>query len=167
MFGKSAKDKKIKIIPLIISIGLPLLIGWLSSLIIPNMKSIYENLNKPFWAPPQIIFPIAWTILYILMGIASYMVYVKNYENIDVSSATFIYLMQLLLNFLWSIIFFGFRLYGLAFLELLILIIFVILTIKRFYDKAGKKAALLMLPYLIWLIYAAALNFFIWMLNEM
>lgn len=167
MFGKSAKDKKIKIIPLIISIGLPLLIGWLSSLIIPNMKSIYENLNKPFWAPPQIIFPIAWTILYILMGIASYMVYVKNYENIDVSSATFIYLMQLLLNFLWSIIFFGFRLYGLAFLEILILIIFVILTIKRFYDKAGKKAALLMLPYLIWLIYAAALNFFIWMLNEM
>ncbi|WP_315070935.1 TspO/MBR family protein [uncultured Clostridium sp.] len=167
MIGKLRKEKKVKIIPLIISIGLPLLIGGVSSLIIPNMNSIYQSLNKPFFAPPSIIFPIVWTILYILMGIASYMVYIKKSKTVDVSSAIFVYLIQLLLNFLWTIIFFGFKLYGLAFLELLILIIFVILTIKRFYDKAGKKAALLMLPYLIWLIYAAVLNFFIWMLNEM
>ncbi|EHI97971.1 TspO and MBR like protein [Clostridium sp. DL-VIII] len=167
MIGKSEKNRKFRIIPLIISIGLPLLIGGISSLIIPNMSSIYKSLNKPFFAPPPIVFPIVWTILYILMGIASYMVYIKKFKSVDVSSAMFVYLIQLLLNFLWTIIFFGFRLYGLAFLELFILIIFVILTIKRFYDKAGKKAALLMFPYLIWLIYAAALNFFIWMLNEM
>ncbi|OOM81624.1 TspO/MBR family protein [Clostridium sp. BL-8] len=167
MIGKSDKNRKVRIIPLIISIGLPLLIGGISSLIIPNMSSIYTGLNKPFFAPPPIVFPIVWTILYILIGIASYIVYIKKFKPVDVSSAMFVYLIQLLLNFLWTIIFFGFRLYGLAFLELFILIIFVILTIKRFYDKAGKKAALLMLPYLIWLIYAAVLNFFIWMLNEM
>jgi tryptophan-rich sensory protein len=100
------------------------------------------------------------------MGIAAYKVWILKYENIDVSSAIFVYAIQLLLNFLWTIIFFGFKLYGLAFLELVILILFVILTIKRFYDKVGKSSILL-IPYLIWLIYAGVLNFFIWMLNEM
>lgn len=167
MNGKTKGNRKIKIIPLIISIIIPLLIGWISSFLIPNMSSIYESLSKPFWAPPAIIFPIVWTILYILIGIAAYKVYILKYENIDVSSAIFVYSIQLLINFLWTIIFFGFRLYGLSFLELILLIIFVILTIKRFYDKAGFKTALLLLPYLIWLMYAGILNFFIWMLNEM
>lgn len=167
MAKKTANKKKIRFIPLIICIAIPLLIGWITSLIIPNMQSLYENLVKPFFAPPPIVFPIVWTILYILMGIASYKVYILKYDNIDTSSATFVYYIQLLLNFLWTIIFFGFRLYGLAFIELIILILFVILTIVRFYQKAGIKAALLLLPYLIWLIYAGVLNFFIWMLNEM
>ena len=126
-----------------------------------------DCLVKPPFSPPAIVFPIAWTILYILMGIASYKVYVLKYENIDVSSAMFVYSIQLLLNFLWTFIFFGFRLYGLAFLELILLIGFVILTMKRFYNKAGMKTVLLLLPYLFWLIYAGVLNFFIWMLNEM
>lgn len=167
MAKKTANKKKIRFIPLIISIAIPLLIGGITSVIIPNMQSIYENLTKPFFSPPAIVFPIVWTILYILMGIASYKVYVLKYDNIDTSSATFVYAIQLLLNFLWTIIFFGFRLYGLAFIELIILILFVILTIVRFYQKAGIKVALLLLPYLIWLIYAGVLNFFIWMLNEM
>lgn len=167
MIGKSKNNKKLKFIPLIISIGIPLLIGGITSIIFPNISSIYESLSKPFFSPPQIVFPIVWTILYILMGIASYKVYIRKYDNIDTSSALFVYALQLLLNFLWTIIFFGFRLYGLSFLELILLIIFVILTIIRFYSKAGKCAALLLLPYLIWLIYAGVLNFFIWMLNEM
>jgi len=167
MAKKIANKKKIRFIPLIICIAIPLLIGWITSLIIPNMQSIYENLTKPFFSPPAIVFPIVWTIIYILMGIASYKVYVLKYDNIDTSSAMFVYAIQLLLNFLWTIIFFGFRLYGLAFIELIILILFVILTIVRFYQKAGIKAALLLIPYLIWLIYAGVLNFFIWMLNEM
>jgi tryptophan-rich sensory protein len=68
---------------------------------------------------------------------------------------------------LWSFIFFSFRLYGLAFIELLILFVFVILTIIRFYQKAGIKVAALLIPYLLWIIYAGVFNFFIWMLNEM
>ncbi len=167
MADHSKRTKRIKIIPLIISTAIPLLIGFGSAKLIPNINSIYESLVKPPFSPPAIVFPIVWTILYILMGIAAYKVWRLKYENIDVSSAIFVYAIQLLLNFLWTIIFFGFRLYGLAFLELILLIIFVLLTIKRFYDKAGKGAALLLLPYLIWLIYAGVLNFFIWMLNEM
>jgi len=167
MISKSREKKKIKIIPLIISIGIPLLIGGITSVLIPNIGSIYGDLVKPNFSPPSIVFPIVWTILYILMGIASYKVYVLKYDNIDVSSALFIYAIQLLLNFLWTFIFFGFKLYGLAFLELVVLVLFVMLTIKRFYKKAGKKAAILLLPYLIWIIYAGVLNFFIWMLNEM
>ena len=164
---KSREKKRIRFIPLILSIGIPLLIGGITSVLIPNMNLIYSNLVKPIFSPPPIVFPIVWTILYILMGIASYKVYVLKYYNIDVSSALFVYAIQLLLNFLWTFIFFGFKLYGLAFLELVVLVLFVMLTIKRFYKKAGKKAAILLLPYLIWIIYAGVLNFFIWMLNEM
>ncbi|ENZ35794.1 TspO/MBR family protein [Clostridium butyricum] len=161
------KNAKIRIIPLIINIGLPLLSGAIIALILPNIKEVYEQLQKPVFAPPAYVFPVMWTILYILMGIAAYKIYILKYENIDTSPAMFVYYIQLLLNFLWSIIFFGLRLYGLAFLELLVLIFFVILTIKRFYSRGGKYPALLMMPYLIWLIYAGVLNFFVWMLNEM
>ncbi len=164
---KSRSKNKIRFIPLIISIAIPLLIGGITSLLIPNIKLIYGNLVKPAFSPPAIVFPIAWTILYILMGIAAYKVYMRKYDNVDVSSALFVYTIQLLLNFLWTLIFFGFRLYGVAFLELILLVLFVILTIKRFYEKDGKKSAALLIPYLIWLIYAGVLNFFIWMLNEM
>jgi benzodiazapine receptor len=167
MTEKSSNKKRVRIIPLLISICIPLLIGGASVFLMPNMSSIYENLNKPFFSPPTIVFPIIWTILYMFMGISSYKVYMLKYAKIDVSSAMFIYAIQLLLNFLWTIIFFGFRLYGVAFLEIILLILFVILTIKRFYEKVGKQVFLLLLPYLIWLIYAGVLNFFIWMLNEM
>ncbi|OOM06783.1 TspO/MBR family protein [Clostridium saccharobutylicum] len=166
MRGKS-RSNKIRIIPLIVCVAIPLLIGGITSVLMPNMKVVYEGLVKPAFAPPAMIFPIIWTILYILMGIALYKVYILKYQGIDTSSAIFVFGIQLLLNFLWTFIFFGFRLYGLAFIELIILILFVILTIKRFYEKAGTKAAVLLLPYLIWLIYAGALNFYVWMLNEM
>ena len=167
MISKSRAKKRIRFIPLIVAIGIPLLIGLITSVILPNMNLIYGELVKPIFAPPNIVFPIAWTIIYVLMGIASYKVYILKYENVDISSALFVYDIQLLLNFLWTLIFFGFRLYGLAFIELVFLVLFVMLTIKRFYKKIGMKAVLLLLPYLIWLIYAGVLNFFIWMLNEM
>ena len=169
MRSEIERKKKPKILKLIMSIIFPLLIGSIPILLIPNMQSIYESLKKPFFAPPAYVFPIVWTILYILMGIASYMVYIKKYDDvdIDVSSALFVYVIQLLLNLFWTFIFFGFRLYGLAFLELVILFLFVILTSVRFYKKAGLKPFLLLVPYILCLVYAGVLNFFIWMLNEM
>jgi translocator protein len=167
MSNKIKSKKSFKLIPFIAALLIPISLGLIVSLLIPNMKSLYESLEKPFFAPPSMVFPIAWTILYILMGIASYKVYIKKYENIDISSAIFVYEIQLLLNILWPIIFFSFRLYGLAFIELLILFIFVILTTVRFYKKSGIKTALLLAPYILWLIYAGVLNFYIWMLNEM
>lgn len=159
--------KKSSIFKFIISVLIPLGIGLIVYILIPNMKLIYDSLEKPFFAPPSIVFPIAWTILYILMGIASYMVYIKKYQNIDVSSALFVYQIQLLLNALWPFVFFAFRLYGLAFIELIILLVFVILTTIRFYQKSGLKTSFLLTPYILWLIYAGVLNFYIWMLNEM
>ena len=161
------ESSRIKLLPLIINIAVPLLIGFLINQLLPNTKELYEQLQKPVFAPPGFIFPIVWSILYVLMGIAAYKVYILKYEKVDTSSAMFIYYIQLLLNFLWSIIFFGLRLYGLAFIELVILIIFIMITIKRFSAKGGKIPALLMMPYLIWSVYAAVLNFFVWMLNEM
>jgi len=164
---KVNSKKRIRFIPLVLSIGIPLALGGITAMLMPNMKDVYSGLTKPVFAPPAFVFPIIWTILYIMMGIASYKVYILKYDGIDTSSALFVYSIQLLLNFLWTFIFFGFRLYGVAFIELVILIFFVLLTIKRFYDKAGKGAALLMVPYLIWLAYAGVLNFCVWMLNEM
>lgn len=167
MKNELTNKKKLNAIPLIVSIGIPLILGGAVTLLIPNIQHIYDQLIKPVFAPPPIVFPIVWTILYVLMGIAAYKVYALKYEGIDSSSAIFVYGLQLLLNVLWSFIFFGFRLYGLAFLELVVLFLFVILTIVRFYKKAGAKVAALLIPYLIWLLYAGTLNFFIWMLNEM
>ena len=167
MRSEIERKKKPKILKLIMSIIFPLLIGSIPMLLIPNMQSIYESLKKPFFAPTASVFPIVWIILYILMGIAPYMVYMKKYDDVDVSSALFVYVIQLLLNLFWTFIFFGFRLYGLAFLELVILFLFVILTSVRFYKKAGLKPFLLLIPYILWLVYAGVLNFFIWMLNEM
>lgn len=167
MSNKMQSKKSFKLIPFLAALLIPISLGLIVSLLIPNMKSLYESLEKPFFAPPSIVFPITWTIIYVLMGIASYKVYIKKYQNIDVSSAIFVYEIQLLLNILWSFIFFSFRLYGLAFIELFILFIFVILTAIRFYQKSGIKTALLLTPYILWLIYAGVLNFYIWMLNEM
>lgn len=161
------KSSKIKIIPLIINVGLPLLISVIITCVIPNMKEVYEQLQKPIFALPAHVFSIVCTILYIFMGIAAYKIYILKYENIDASPAMFVYYIQLLLNFLWIFVCFGLHLYGLAFLESIILILFVIITIKRFYGRGGKYPALFMVPYLILLIYVSVLNFFVWMLNEM
>lgn len=160
------KTKKIFFVPLILSIGIPLLIGWFINKVMPYTNDLYGTLNKPFFAPPKEVFPIAWTIIYILIGLACYRVYILKYRGIDTSSAIFTYAIQLLLNFLWPFIFFGLRLYGIAFIQLIILLAFVILTFVKFYKK-DKIAGFLFIPYIMWLIYAGVLNFYIWMLNEM
>lgn len=166
MKEEKKKTKKIFFIPLILSIGIPLIIASFINVIMPYMEELYDSLNKPFFAPPGSVFPIVWTILYILMGIACYRVYILKYRGIDTSSAIFTYSIQLLLNFLWVFIFFGLRLYGIAFIELLIILFFAVLTFIKFYNK-DKIAGLLFIPYLLWLTYAGVLNFYVWMLNEM
>ncbi|NFT36639.1 tryptophan-rich sensory protein [Clostridium botulinum] len=166
MKEEKKKTKKIFFIPLILSIGIPLIIASFINVIMPYMGELYDSLNKPFFAPPGSVFPIVWTILYILMGIACYGVYILKYRGIDTSSAIFTYSIQLLLNFLWVFIFFGLRLYGIAFIELLIILFFAVLTFIKFYNK-DKIAGLLFIPYLLWLTYAGVLNFYVWMLNEM
>lgn len=147
---------------LVISILIPLAIGSLSTLVSGN-RSMYFSINKPALSPPAFIFPIVWTILYILMGISSYIIYES--ESPRKSNALRMYAVQLLFNFFWSIIFFGLSQYFFAFLWLLALIILIAVMIYQFY-KISPAAAYLQIPYFIWCLFAAYLNFMIYIMNK-
>lgn len=147
---------------LIISILIPLAVGSLSAFLSGNNSSIYSSLNKPAFSPPPFLFSIVWTILYILMGISSYIIYISNSPN--KSTALKIYALQLFFNFWWSIIFFRFSQYLFAFIWLLVLILLIIIMIKKFYS-IRPVSAYLQIPYLIWCIPAAYLNYSIYIMN--
>ncbi len=155
-------SKIIKLKPLILSIVIPLAVGGVASLLSLSGIKGFENLNKPAFTPPGAVFPIAWTILYILMGISCYIVYISKCAN--KTDALKIYALQLFLNFLWPIFFFGFKLYWFAFVILLALLLAIGFTIYRFY-YCEKKAAYLMVPYFLWVLFAGILNFSIALLN--
>lgn len=155
-----------KILPLLINISIPVLGGFIVGYLNHNTMNTYDMLKKPFFTPPNIVFPIVWTILYILMGIAAYRIFMRNKQGSNDDGGYFFYLIQLMVNFLWSFIFFTFRLYGISFILLIVLLILILITFVKFI-KIDKIAALLLIPYLIWVSYAGVLNLFIWMLNEM
>jgi len=141
---------------LIINILIPLVIGGIVALItMPFMD--YKSLEQPLLSPPSILFPIIWTILYILMGVSAYLISKK--DNIPL-----IYYVQLGVNALWSIIFFVFKLRLFAFIWIILLIILVVKMIFAFY-KIDKKAAYLQIPYLLWIVFASYLNLGIYLLN--
>ena len=146
---------------LIIAILIPLAVGSFSALISGNM-ALYSTINKPAFSPPSIVFPIVWTILYVLMGISSYIIY--SSDSAHKTRALKIYALQLFFNFCWSILFFRYNLYLLSFLWLVILIVLICIMIKDFY-KINPAAAYLQIPYLLWCIFAAFLNFSIYTMN--
>lgn len=147
---------------LLVNIAIPLLVGGISSLITMDGFRQYKEINQPPLSPPSAVFPVVWTILYILMGISSYLVYEK--KDADNKNALTLYAIQLAVNFIWPIFFFGFNAYLFSFIILIVLWIFVLLTIISFY-KINKTAALLMTPYLIWLTFAGYLNLGVYILN--
>ncbi len=150
-----------KVLVYIKSILIPVFIGGIVGLIIS--KNIdYSNLQKPFLAPPSILFPIVWTILYILMGIS---VGILKSKNLFDSSTGKIYYTQLIVNALWSIFFFTFKWRLFSFFWIILLILLVISMIKKFYSK-NKISGLLQIPYLIWIIFAAYLNLGTYFLNK-
>ncbi len=139
---------------------LPIVGGVLVGLIISGYMN-YGDMVKPPLSPPSYIFPIVWTILYILMGI-SYFIATKDKENDkDLNQ---IYILQLLVNFFWPIIFFVLKMYFTAFLWIILLIILVIVMIKELL-KNNKISGYLQIPYLIWLLFATYLNIGIFLLN--
>lgn len=146
---------------IVLSILIPLVIGFAGSMLGGSM-ALFDNIEKPWFAPPAILFPIVWSILYILMGISSYLVYKSDSEY--KKTALIIYGIQLILNALWSMIFFRFENFLLAFIWLVILTGLVILMMYYFY-KADKRAFYLQIPYLLWLIFATILNYSIYTLN--
>lgn len=150
---------------LIISIGIPLLVGGLSSYFAGNIGGAYAVLEQPPLSPPGWIFGVVWTILFTLMGIASYLVVTADAPKEDISKALTLYAAQLVVNFFWSIIFFGYEMYLLAFVWLVLLLILIGLTIIAFY-KVSKPAAYLLVPYFLWVSFAGYLNLGIWLLNR-
>lgn len=140
---------------------IPLLVSLLISYIIKDYFSIYQSVTKPYFAPPSIVFAIVWPILYILMGVSSAIISQDKDNN-----AGFVFYVQLLLNYLWPILFFVLRLYAISFLELIILFLLIIITTFKFF-RINKISGILLVPYLLWTIYAGYLNFMVWMYNEM
>lgn len=123
----------------------------------------YRELEKPPFNPPGAVFGPVWTALYALMGIAAYLVFRSNSPRRG--RALGVFGLQLALNFLWTIIFFACRRPGWAFVELLLLVAAIIATIVLF-ARISKTAAVLLLPYLAWTVFAAVLNGSIWVLNR-
>lgn len=154
----------------LISILIPLLVGYCSSAIGNllaglDVSTYYSQLIKPGFAPPGYVFPIVWTILYTLMGISSYIVMKNGYDLYKVKDGMFYYWLQLFLNFIWSILFFGLDLRFTSLIVIAMLLIVVSIMIYKFY-KINKAAAYINIPYLLWLLYALFLNYYIWMINK-
>ena len=151
-----------KFVPYILSVGLALGIGGLSAFLTKDSIPIYSAINRPKLSPPPELFPIVWTVLFVLMGIASAIIWCSNGREID--SALLFYGAQLVFNFCWTLIFFNFRAYLAAFIWLSILLVLIGITAVKFY-RIKKLAGLLLLPYFAWLSFAGYLNFMVWRLN--
>lgn len=150
------------IVVFVVSILIPLAVGGLSALISRNGMEAYEVLMKPLFAPSAVLFPIVWSVLYVLMGISSALVFLSSHCR--KGEALTVYALQLAVNFLWSPIFFVARARFIAFLWLLLLIVFVVMMIALF-ARCSKVSAWLQVPYLIWCVFAALLNYCVWQLN--
>ncbi len=156
--------KKIK--PYVISIAIALAVGGLASLLTRNSMQIYGEIKVPPLSPPSALFPIVWTILYVLMGIGAALVY-TNRETVPraADKALVVYALNLILNFAWSIIFFRFRAFLAAFICLVLLLITILKMIFDFF-KISPLAAYLQIPYALWVAFAGYLNLGIVILNR-
>ena len=155
--------KKIK--PYIIALLIPLAVGGLSAFLTKDNISLYRDVVTPPLSPPSFLFPLVWTILYILMGVSSLMIYKARSVSIKQrASALSTYASSLIINFAWSIIFFNFRAFFLAFVWLVLLFYLIIRTILE-YKEIEKRAAYLQIPYAVWVAFAGYLSFSIWLLN--
>lgn len=148
---------------MVFSIGIPLLVGFFGSYFtLPSIGTWYQTLDKPFFNPPNFIFAPVWTVLYILMGLALYLVLVQTKKKDLVLK---LFSIQLFLNFLWTLIFFGLRNPTLALVEITLLWIAIFFTIKSFF-AISKNAAYLLIPYIAWVSFALILNLAIVLLNR-
>lgn len=152
--------KKIK--PYVISVAIALLTGAASALLSGDMGAFYDSLNKPPLAPPAFLFPIVWTVLYVLMGLSSGDVYKRGGRR--AKKALCVYGFQLFVNFFWSILFFRFQALLPAFIWLILLWILVLMMIYEF-SKISERAANLQIPYLLWITFAGYLNFMFYIWN--
>ena len=130
-----------------------------------SLKTWYPTIKKPSWNPPDKVFAPVWTVLYLMMAVAGRMVWERLSQK-GFSAPMALFFIQLVLNAVWSVVFFGLRSPGWAFLEVILLWVFISLTMISFWTVYWV-AGVLFLPYLLWVSFAAVLNFTIWRLNNM
>ena len=154
---------KLNLKKLLLFLAIPLAVGGLATVLSGGMAA-FQSMNQPPLSPPGWLFPIVWTILYLLMGYASYRIAVSDAPREDRKKALTFYGIQLFFNFLWPIIFFGFEAYWLAFVVLLTLWVFIYLTMHLF-SQIDETAESLLIPYLLWVTFAGYLNLGVALLN--
>jgi len=148
---------------LILSLAIPLTVGGVAALLSGGMDT-YGQLRQPPLAPPGWVFPVVWTVLYLLMGYSAYRVLTSDAEQPEKRRALIFYGVQLAVNFLWPLIFFGLGRYTLAFPVLAVLWLLVLLTMQAFYE-ADTVAGNLLIPYFLWVTFAGYLNAGVALLN--
>jgi benzodiazapine receptor len=151
--------------PLVISLVITLSIAGVASYFtVPQIPVWYAYLQKPSFNPPNWLFGPVWTTLYVMIAIAAYLVWKKRSQSIEYANAKYVYILQLLLNFSWSIIFFGMHQILAALIVIGLLWLTIIVNIL-FFSRINKAAAWLLVPYLLWVSFASLLNFSIYKLN--
>ena len=158
-------NKKIRWPALIISLAVPLGLGGASAALTKKGMQAFQAMAKPPLTPPQWVFPAVWSALYIVMGIASYLVYVSGASEPRRERALSLYAIQLLMNFAWSIIFFSMRAYLAAFVWLVVMLLVIIAATVRFWC-IDRRAGKLMVPYAVWTALAGYLNMGVYVLNR-
>ena len=147
---------------LFLSLAFPLLIGGISAFLTKDQMDLYSHLNQPKISPPGYFFPIIWTILFILMGISSYIIYMSKSPQRE--NALVIYAFHLFINFCWPLFFFNLQNYFMALMVLIVLLILIIIMLLRFYS-IKPLACYLNIPYALWVSFALYLNFYIFINN--
>jgi tryptophan-rich sensory protein len=150
---------------LVLAVAVCLLAGYAGSIFTTSSVSTwYPTLNKPAFTPPSSVFAPVWTALYLMMGVAAYLVWRRGLANETVKGALLIFVMQLALNVLWSLLFFGLQSPSLGLLAILALWMAILLT-GLWFARIAPAAALLLVPYFLWVTFASVLNFSIWQMN--
>jgi translocator protein len=158
-------NQKFQFVPFIICLIIPLSIGALGGFFtMEAVKTWYTTLDKPSFNPPNYLFGPVWSTLYAIMGVASYLVWKKRKTAKNYKLAAGIYFIQLVLNLMWSFLFFYQQQIGLALIEIIILLVAIIVNSVLFY-KINKVAGLLYIPYILWVSFASVLTYSIYMLN--
>lgn len=150
---------------LIVCLLIPVAVGGLAAWLTSGSMEQFAALAQPPLSPPGWVFPVAWTVLYLLMGAASWLVWKSDAPAPQKKHALTLYGVQLAVNFVWPLLFFRAGWFGIAFVWLLLLLVLVVETALAF-ARIDKRAAWLLVPYLLWLVFAAYLNVGVWMLNR-
>ena len=157
--------KKAGLTDLLIFIVTAELVGAVSALISGDFRNFYSQLIRPPLSPPAPVFPVVWAVLYALMGISAYLVYISHSTGGNRETALKVYIVQLAVNFMWSILFFRFRLLFISALTSIVLALLV-WTMIRSFRKVSKISAFLNIPYLLWSIFASYLATGTYLLNR-